>query len=118
MRHIYASEYRATPWPAGMNTAAVPVGRYKGRNVYRVPVLIRENNSRQCATTGLRWVSVLARGAADAADYVRDNMAGNRPETEIIAVGPKGGEVHRYIGWHSAIGRELMARGPQQLKLI
>ena len=45
------------------------------------------------------------------------NEIGNRPETEAIAIGPKGGEVLRYNGWNSAIGRELYSVRQTQLKL-
>lgn len=119
MSHLTLSEYDACPLNAsGRNVAAVKVGRYKGRNVYRVPVYIRMNSSRTCATVAARWITVTAYGAADAANWVRDNTA--RPETEIVAIGPKGGEQHRYIGWHSAIGAALFGRGaiPNQLQLI
>ncbi len=116
MSHIYIDELNAAP--SGRNCAAVPIGRYKGKPYYRVPVLIRENSSRHCTTIGRRWITVYARGAAAAADYVRDRIA--RPETEIIAIGPKGGEVHRYVGWHSAIARGLLGAGrvPCQFNLI
>ena len=119
MPKIYSAEYRANPFGAAAgNVAAVPVGRYKGRNVYRCPVYIRCNDSRACATVAGYWVTVTARGAAEAADYMRDRIT--RPETEIIAVGPKGGEVHRYVGWHSAIARGVLgaARVPVQFNLI
>lgn len=116
MGHIYIDELNAAP--SGRNCAAVPIGRYQGKPYYRVPVLIRENNSRACRTEGIRWLTVYARGAAAAADYVRDRIT--RPETEIIAIGPKGGEAHRYVGWHSAIARAVLGagRGPCQLRLI
>ncbi len=121
MPRIYANEYaalEAATGTPGRYAAAVPAGRYKGRNAYRVPVLIRENSSRQCATVGTRWLIVLARGAAEAADYVRDRI--DRPETEIIAIGPRGGLQHRYVGWHSAIARGLIGAGrvPVQFNLI
>lgn len=118
MSHLTLSEYDAAP--SGRQVAAVPVGRFNGRPVYRVPVYIRENSSRHCATIAARWITVTAHGAADAANWVRDRVG--RPETEIIAIGPKGGEQHRYVGWHSAIARGLglnrAGDGWRQLKLI
>jgi len=37
-----------------------------------------------------------------------------RPETEVYAYGPKGGKVHRYIGWESSIGNALLGGGGRQ----
>lgn len=106
MNHIYLSEYAACPLNAsGRHVAAVKVGRIADRPYYRVPVMVRENSSRACATVATYWLTVYAHSAADAANYVSESL--NRPETEVIAIGPKGGEVLRYTGWHSAIGREL-----------
>lgn len=119
MSHLTLSEYDAcTVCASGRNVAAVPIGRYAGRNVYRVPVYVRENSSRLCRTVASRWLIVTAHSAADAANYVRDTI--DRPETEIIAIGPKGGEAHRYVGWHSAIARGVLGahRVPVQFNLI
>ena len=98
---------------------AIKVGRYQGRNVYRVPVIIRHNSSRDLCTLKEREFTVLARSAAEAANWARDNEAGNIPETEIIAFGPKGGRVDRFIGWESAIANEVFGAGraPLQLRL-
>lgn len=116
MSHLRLSEYDAAP--SGRNVAAVPIGRYNGRRVYRVPVFIRANSSRHCATIASGWTTVTAYGAADAANWVRDQI--NRPETEVVAIGPRGGEVHRYIGWHSYIGSAVLGAGrePTQGELI
>jgi hypothetical protein len=87
---------------------AQPVAPYKGKILYKVPVKIRFNSSRQCATLAVKVVTVIATSAAAAADYVRDEL-GDRPETEITAYGPRGGRVDRYIGHHSAIAHRLFA---------
>lgn len=72
---------------------------------YRVPVTVLFNSSRACATVGRKEFEVIARSAAEAANWVRDNEPGvwDRAETEIHAWGPKGGHVERYIGWDSAM---------------
>lgn len=98
--------------------AAVPCGRYRGRQFYRFPVRVQLNDSQRLETATTLTFSVMAATAADAANWVRDQVA-TRPETEILAIGPKGGEVKRYVGWHSAIGAELFQpRGPAQLDLF
>jgi len=107
------------PWITRQGPAAQKVGRLNGKNVYRVPVYVRANDSRQCATVaefGPTWVT--AYGAADAANFLNEEI--NRPETEVYAYGPKGGEVMRYTGWQSHIGREIATGGDfqQQLGLI
>lgn len=117
MAHLTLREYDDCPM-GGRNVAATPVSRFNGKPAYRVPVCIRENSSRLCTTVATRWVSVIARSAADAANWVLENEIGNRPETEVIGIGPKGGEVLRYNGWHSAIGREILGPHHTQLKLI
>jgi hypothetical protein len=118
MGHLTLSEYRSNPYTAPGQLAAVKIGRLAGRNVYRVPVYIRANDSRLCATVARGWTTVTAYGAADAANWVRGHI--DRPETEVVAIGPKGGEAHRYIGWHSYIGGAVLngARRPHQLQLI
>lgn len=119
MSHLTLSEYDAcTVCASGRNVAAVPCGRYNGRNVYRVPVYIRLNSSMACGTIATGWYVIQAHSATDAANWFRDRIT--RPETEIIAIGPKGGEVHRYVGWHSAIARGTLgaARVAVQFNLI
>jgi hypothetical protein len=52
---------------------------------------------------------VLAPSATAAANHVRDTEPGvyDRPETEVFAYGPNGGEVYRYVGWYSFIGKRI-----------
>jgi len=90
-----------------------------GRPAYRVPVLVRFNDSRQCATVAEVRLSVVARSVVEAVNHVRDEMR-HIPETEVIGYGPKGGKVQRYVGWYSAIGAGLIDRpdsGPTQAGL-
>jgi len=97
--------------------AARFLGRYQGRNVYRVPVRVLHNSSALCATVREDLVYVDAYTAADAANLVRDEHQ-TMPETEIYAYGPKGGRTGRYVGWYTAIGASLrLERGPRQLGL-
>jgi hypothetical protein len=96
-------------WITRNGPAAQKVGRLNNRNVYRVPVYVRFNDSRQCATiaeTGPVWIT--AHSAADAANYLNQEI--NRAETEVYAYGPKGGEVMRYTGWFSEISRTIGAK--------
>jgi hypothetical protein len=94
----------------------------KGRQLYRIPVRVIFNNS---AGTIDDWCDpptidfdVIGYTAADAANWARAQYA-TRPETEIIAWGPKGGETRRFIGWESAIGAELLApRAPVSAALF
>ena len=84
-------------------------GFYKGRRYYRIPVRVRLNDSRSCRTVAEVIQFILAPSATEAANHVREIFA-SRPETEIRAWGPKGGEVDRFIGWESAIGHELLTQ--------
>ena len=93
------------------------VGKVCCKPVYRVPVYVVMNDSTLCATVAERRFEVLARNAAEAANLVRDEYLA-RPETEIYAYGPQGGEVYRYVGWESSIAAQMMApRGGEQLGL-
>jgi len=93
------------------------VGRVSRRPLFRVPVFVVMNDSTLCATVAERRYEVLARNATEAANLLRDEYA-ERPETEIYAYGPQGGEVYRYVGWESSIAAQMMApRGPEQLGL-
>lgn len=86
------------------------------RGFYRVPVVVLFNSSRHCATVARAEFSVIARSAAEAANWVRDNEPGvwDRAETEIHAWGPKGGHVQRFIGWESAVSAALIANARHQ----
>jgi hypothetical protein len=97
--------------------AAEKIGRYQGKPVYRVPVVVKFNDSRQCRTVAERTYTVISHSPADAANAVRQEWA-HRPETEVVAYGAKGGETYRYVGWFSAIGHALGAGygAPQQLR--
>ena len=119
MSHLYTSELARCPLNADpFRTAAVPAGKYKGRKVYRVPVYVRCNDTQACATVASYWLTVKAYSAAEAANWVAANI--DRPNTEIIAIGPKRGQTHRFVGWHTVIGRSIIGRDIQadrQLKL-
>jgi hypothetical protein len=89
---------------------ALKVGKAHGKQYYSVPVRILFNNSRLCRTVAVKIVWVKARNATEAANYVADEY-GWRPETEVYAYGPRGGKVHRYIGWESSIANQLLGGG-------
>ena len=89
---------------------AEKLNKVDGKQFYRVPVRILFNNSGQCRTDLVRIVSVIARNATDAANLVRDEYSW-RPETEVFAYGPKGGEVYRYVGFYSFIADGLFGNG-------
>lgn len=76
-----------------------------GTRVYRIPVDIHANDSRALTTRTTR-VLVDAASARDALRYVRAEMQ-LRPETELTAYGPKGGEQRAYVGWYSAISEAM-----------
>lgn len=84
------------------------IGTYKGRAVYRVPVMAVFNDSTQCRTVAKVETTVISQSATEAANWLRDKYAGI-PEAEFYAWGIKGGEVYRYIGWESALWQQLMA---------
>ena len=86
--------------------AALKVGKAHGKQYYSVPVRILFNSSRQCRTIAVKIVWVKARNATDAANYIRDEYSW-RPETEVIAYGPRGGKVERFIGFEFSIGAQL-----------
>ena len=103
-----------------LNKAAMKLSR----GYYRVPVRVLFNDSRSCGTIATLDVEVIAKSAAEAANWVRDNEPGvvGRPETEIHAWGPKGGHVERYIGWESSMGYHFFlprseAAAPKQLTM-
>jgi hypothetical protein len=81
-------------------------GKLGKRRVYRVPVRVLLNDSRLCRTVAEDRHVVLAHDTKAAAEYVRDLYA-ERPETEIIAYGPFGGETRRFISWQSAIWSQM-----------
>lgn len=87
--------------------AAVPCGKLK-----RVPVRIQSNGVtqsqliQQWGNEPYTWVIVIAKTAADAANWVIANLV-TAPNTEVIAIGPKQGEVSRFMGFESFIGREI-----------
>lgn len=97
--------------------AARQIGVYQGKRVYRFPVVILFNNSSLCRTVARLEFDVISTSVKEAANWARDQVA-NRPETEIIAYGPKGGETRRYVGWESAIGHELMSSRGTDLSLF
>jgi hypothetical protein len=76
-----------------------------GTKVYRVPVDIDANNSRDLSTQRVR-VYVDAPNSREALRYVRAEMQ-LRPETELTAYGPRGGAERAYVGWYSAIGEAM-----------
>lgn len=91
---------------------ATKIGAYQGRRVFRFPVRVQMNDSRQLATIAERVVLVHAFTAADAADAVKADYA-TRAETEITVYGPKGGRAaYRFIGWHSALCHSLFNTRP------
>ena len=83
------------------------IGTYKGKPVYRIAVRVLLNDSRALSTVAAQEVLVTAHSANDAADWVKQQWM-HRPETEIIAYGPKGGAARRFVSWEAAIGHELM----------
>jgi hypothetical protein len=90
------------------------MGTIGGRNVYRYPVSVKLNDSRSdlvetLGTIGSAFYRITAFTAADAANAIRD-LYRHRPETEIVAYGPFGGETYRYVGWDSAIYAGLVDR--------
>ena len=91
------------------------LGKLNGKRIHRYPVIVNLNNSQMFESEKLTFF-VISDSAANAANYVRDRM-NNRPETEITAIGPKGGETYRYIGWYSAIAGEILEE-VKQLKLF
>jgi len=113
--------YETDERPAHVRPAATLVGMYRGRKVYRVPVDVRLSDSRSdlletCGTIGTVHTSILAHSAQDAANAIADEWR-NRPETEVVAYGPKGGKTARYIGWYTAIGSAMFAERPAQVQI-
>lgn len=89
--------------------AARSLGTLHGKRVYRFPVRVQLNNSRECRTVAELVYLVHSHTAAAAADYVR-NLWATRAETEITCYGPKGGKAaYRFIGWESAVGNAMIA---------
>jgi len=72
------------------------------KKLWKVPVVIKVNDSRLCGTIKEKTIWLIAKSPQDAANWVRDKLE-FLPETEIEAFGPKGGIVHRYVGWHSTM---------------
>jgi len=99
--------------------AARYLGKIAGKRAYRFPVEVHLNDSRACATLQVLHSDCISHSAAEAANWARE-IAGTRPETEIIVYGPKGGETRRFIGWESAIGNRMIASwdAPKQGRLL
>jgi len=72
------------------------------KKLWKVPVVVRVNDSRVCATILEKTIWLIAKSPVDAANWVRDQLD-FLPETEVEAFGPKGGRNYRYVGWVSAI---------------
>lgn len=72
------------------------------KKLWKVPVVVRVNDSRICATIVEKTIWVISKSPVDAANWVRDQLD-ILPETEVEAFGPKGGRNYRYEGWVSAI---------------
>lgn len=96
--------YRAA-WPAWKEKQALPHPGHPliAKRMWKVPMRICINDSRVCSTVLELRFWLIAKSAADAANWARDRLE-MLPETEIYAWGPKGGEVYRYVGYESAIG--------------
>lgn len=89
--------------------AARALGTFQGKRVFRFPVRVQLNSSRQLCTVAELVYLVHSFSAAAAADYVRD-LWSTRAETEITCYGPKGGKAaYRFIGWESAISHAMIA---------
>jgi hypothetical protein len=96
---------------------SVKTGTYKGRPVYRVPVLISIHNPADWREPAREEHCVLAHSAAEAANWVRDHLVAS-PQTTIVAFGPQGGKTERYVGWETFIGNQVfdpVARAQQCL---
>lgn len=86
---------------------------YKGKAVYTFNVVVRQS--------GIDWqheetIAIVSQSAAEAVNFIRDILA-PRVEypTEIETTGPKGGIVHRFIGWESLIGARMFRARDRQL---
>lgn len=90
------------------NLKARMVGAVKGRKVYRIPVIVRVDGRI------IEDCEVLAHNATEAANLMRREYA-SIALTEVVAFGPQGGEVRRWVGWESAIGHTLMTNDNRQL---
>jgi hypothetical protein len=101
---------------ANVHGKAYRIGTIAGRPVYRIPVRVACNDSRKLATVAEYFYRVIAYSAAGAANYIRDQFA-TRPETEVFAYGPQGGETYRYVGWESAIGSAMFDRPRSSMRL-
>lgn len=92
----------------------------KKTRMHRYPVRIETVNtlSRTFATVRLQC-TVISHSAAAAANYARSLRAW--PACTTITVrGPRGGDTVRYIGWESAVWRDIMdghGRKDEQLQL-
>lgn len=101
-----ADPRRASAYGTAYSTAARFIGKLpSGQRVHRVPVYVvfTAPMARVPGTVATIKYDVLAGSATDAANLVRD-LWQDTPNTEVLAYGPRGGEVHRYVGWYSAIG--------------
>lgn len=101
---------------ANVHGKAYRIGTVAGRPVYRIPVRVACNDSRRMATVAEYFYRVIAYTAAGAANFVRDQYA-TRPETEVFAYGPNGGETYRYVGFESAIGTAMFSRPAESMRL-
>lgn len=105
-----AARNRATRIKRGRSAPAYayPLGIVAGRMAYRFPVFVERESLGRTLRTVVERVTVTAYTAADAANYVADEvrarLSGNSAQpVSINAYGPYGGRVGRYVGWESAI---------------
>lgn len=84
-----------------------------GRRVYRVTVEVITTKPLGRVADWLdpitRSTTVISHSAADAANWVRDQVA-TVPYTTVRAYGPKGAKVVRFVGYESAVFAAMMNR--------
>ena len=89
-----------------------------GRKVWRVPVRVTVPDTVRVLGADLLQAesSVLALSSTDAANWTADSWR-HVPNANIAAFGPRGGRVVRFVGWESAIWRQLSTLDRRQLRL-
>lgn len=99
--------------------------KYKGKTYSTYYVRISQSGVRDQSHDELHWcneslVPVIAQSPADAIRLVQDEIGHLvQHPTEFECMGPKGGIVHRFIGWESMIAQQMFHCRPmfEQLTL-
>jgi hypothetical protein len=97
------------------------LAKYRGRQYWKFFVVASQSGLNRTLWEHARELPIIATSASEAVNTIREEVAPKVDyPTEIECLGPKGGIVHRFIGYESLIWAKMgTVRGEyEQLKLV